>query len=156
MLFYEGKRKHEKKKRKYKPRILDHTVASNRYQWNNRHEPSLNNDLLLSHDHQPMSGGKLNVWNKINISDGITPIVTPHSHYVKSPRYTESIRKGTRKSTVNNISKRRARNDQTRNDDVDIQYVNTDSSRAAKSIVRERAERDGIFGNSINVGFVVT
>ena len=38
----------------------------------------------------------------------------------------------------------------------EVQYMNTDSVKAAKSIVSERAVRDGIFGNAINVGFEIT
>ena len=179
MQFYAGARNYEQKS-KDTPRILDHTVASHRGQWERRKEPTMINDLMLSHDHHSTrsgGGGQLASWNSNNRKDGSAPILTPHASFVKSPRYGKSVREGMRQSTVRSgrYDRWSAKGYNTGGSSgggggaaagggvynpfrkaSEVQYMNTDSVKAAKSIVSERAVRDGIFGNAINVGFEIS
>ena len=153
LMFYAGKRKFNRRSKQQR-RIHNHTVASESGLWENRNQPKAMNDLLMSHNHRsPHSVGKLNVWNEaVNTSGGLaaaSPLTRRKGEYTG------------RKSTVRAVNMEREQNGRKSSKcgafrtAAEVQYVNTDSVKAAKSIVRERAARDGIFGNSIQVGFAV-
>jgi hypothetical protein len=127
-------------------RYLDHTSASHASQWENRNRPRDDNDLLLSHDHAPNhGGGNLSLWN--------APLVLSP----RSPRIGEGRRKfGSTVRSPRLPPKRRGGKGGRWLRPTEIVTNSGDSVQAAKSIVRERAERDGVLGRNINVQWSVT
>ena len=140
--FYQGKRAYERRRKKHAS-FLDHTNASQHGVWENRNTPRYLNDLLLSHDHRPHAGGGLSLWNKTQNKVSTTTF-EPRSF--RSPR-TSTLKKVTFVETAKGDDNRPA---------VEVVYGNsTDAVRAAISIVRERATRDGVLGNTITPIFSV-
>ena len=140
--FYQGKRAYERRRKKHAS-FLDHTEASQHGVWENRNTPRYLNDLLSSHDHRPHAGGGLSLWNKTQNKVSTTTF-EPRSF--RSPR-TSTIKKVTFVETAKGDDNRPA---------VEVVYGNnTDAVRAAISIVRERATRDGVLGNTITPIFSV-
>ena len=146
--FYQGQRAYQRRRTSHKS-LLDHTMASKSGMWENRDSPREIDDLLISHDHptlnslnsygRPNAGGSISQWNKKDIS---TVKFQPRSGF-GSPR-SSTVRRPTYKQSMKGDDTRPA---------VEVQYNDNDSVRAAKSIVRERATKDGLFGNQIQVGF---
>ena len=126
-------------------RYLDHTSASHANQWENRNRPRDDNDLLLGHDHAPASGGNISLWN--------TPVVLSP----RSPRIGEGRRKygsTLRSRKLTQEARRGRKSDHLR--PTEIVTNSGDSVRAARSIVRERAQNDGVLGAQVNVQWNVS
>ena len=127
--------KHENMRHNHaKPRYLDHTAASHASQWEQRHRPKDVNDLLLSHDHQPNHGGNVSLWSN--------PLSSP-----RSPRIGATKRKFGSTSK----SKATSKSDDLRPTEIVLNTGASESVRAARSIVRERAETDGVLGRTVHV-----
>ena len=113
--------------------------ASHANQWENRNRPRDDNDLLLGHDHAPASGGNISLWN--------TPVVLSP----RSPRIGEGRRKygsTLRSRKLRQEARRGRKSDHLR--PTEIVTNSGDSVRAARSIVRERAQNDGVLGAQVN------
>ncbi len=143
-MFYAAKRKREAARPQHS---LVHTTASERGAWANRHPPK--NSVWMSHDSRAPDGtGRLSTW-------------TPGSpRGPRSPRraHARTVRRRPENAIAVGLAHGRGRRRLVvaETPEVTANSAQVPSVQAAREIVRERALRDGVLGNTIQVGWKVS